>query len=542
MTTRRADDFDLRKAVLDPGFTPRARDADAILDLLALGGDLAGPAERALVRIGAPASAAVVARAEAVGAPGRAAALRLLGRLGAAAPDPAITRALLAALGDADVRVRRAAASAAGRARPEGAEAALAGALAREASASVRRALVEALGKVGGEDARAALAGEAARSDALAERGRARAALMVERTIARRTPSAIDARVAAAAPVRLALRCRGGLEPILEGELPASLGARLLADAPAGVRFEGTLRGPIADLFAARTWISLGFPLASAPVRGDDVGAAVVGALVSRDAQAILRRWTSGPLRYRIAFHAGGKRRALVWRIAEEVERRVSDLVNDPTDSPWEAVVYEAPRLVRVELWPRLDDPRFAYRTGDVPAASHPTIAAALARVAGARDDDVVWDPFVGSGLELCERAILGPYRRLVGSDVDEAALDVARANLAAAGARDATLLRGDAATLVPPGPRPTLIVTNPPLGRRVQRSAALAPLLDRFVAHAARLLAPGGRMVWISPFPERTRAVAEAQGLRVARARMVDMGGFSAELQELAAGERRLL
>ena len=197
--------------------------------------------------------------------------------------------------------------------------------------------------------------------------------------------------------------------------------------------------------------------------------------------------------------------------------------------------MYEAPRLVRVELVPGLVDPRFAYRTGDVAAASHPTLAAALARVAGVRDDDVVWDPFVGSGLELCERALAGPYRALVGSDLDEAALEAARGNLEAAGVRGATLLRGDASTLAPPGPRPTLIITNPPLGRRVQRSAALAPLLDRFIAHAARLLAPGGRMVWISPFPERTRAAAEARGLRVVRARMVDMGGFTAELEELS-------
>src|SRR5262249_60017045 len=110
------------------------------------------------------------------------------------------------------------------------------------------------------------------------------------------------------------------------------------------------------------------------------------------------------PLRFRLAFRAGGKRRAAVWRVAEEVSRRAPELVNDPTASPWTAEVLEAPGLVRIELVPEIADPRFAYRAGDVPAASHPTIAAALVRVAGARHDDVVWDPFVGSGTELCER------------------------------------------------------------------------------------------------------------------------------------------
>jgi hypothetical protein len=61
--------------------------------------------------------------------------------------------------------------------------------------------------------------------------------------------------------------------------------------------------------------------------------------------------------------------------------------------------------------------------------------------------------------------------------------------------------------------------------------------MLDRFVAHAARVLAPGGRLAWISPFPARTREVAAASGLVLARALTVDMGGFAAELQLLRRG-----
>src|SRR5262245_10615095 len=79
MTARRSADFDLREAVLDPGFTPRARDAGALVDLLASGGELSAPAEQALLRLGRAAHPAVVA-----GARGRPAVVRLLGRLGAA--------------------------------------------------------------------------------------------------------------------------------------------------------------------------------------------------------------------------------------------------------------------------------------------------------------------------------------------------------------------------------------------------------------------------------------------------------------------------
>jgi 23S rRNA G2445 N2-methylase RlmL len=198
---------------------------------------------------------------------------------------------------------------------------------------------------------------------------------------------------------------------------------------------------------------------------------------------------------------------------------------------------------VRIELIPSVVDPRFTYRTGDVPAASHPTIAAALVRAAGPRGDDVVWDPFAGSGTELCERAMQGPYLTLTGTDLDAGALAVAKANLEAAGAHDVTLIQGEATRINPPGAAPTLIVTNPPLGRRVQRGAGLGPLLDRFIVHAAAVLAPGGRMAWISPFAERTKACAEENGLTVGRVQEVDMGGFPGELQvfrKAKAGRRR--
>jgi tRNA G10 N-methylase Trm11 len=167
-----------------------------------------------------------------------------------------------------------------------------------------------------------------------------------------------------------------------------------------------------------------------------------------------------------------------------------------------------------------------------VPAASHPTIAAALARTAGVRADDVVWDPFCGSGGELVERSLLGPCRRLIGSDVDPRALEAARANLDAANVR-AELIAGDALTLSPTGV--TLILTNPPMGRRVARSGgATAALVDGLVATAARTLVRDGRMVWLSPLPERTVAKARTVGLKVFDVARVDLGGFDAMLQVL--------
>jgi 23S rRNA G2445 N2-methylase RlmL len=213
--------------------------------------------------------------------------------------------------------------------------------------------------------------------------------------------------------------------------------------------------------------------------------------------------------------------------------------MNDPTASLWEAVVDET-KGVRVELWPRgLADPRFAYRVEQVPASSHPTLAAALARIAGVRADDVVWDPFVGSGTELVERARLGPFRLLFGTDLDERALERARANLAAAGVV-AELAAGDA-RLFRPRQRPTLILTNPPMGRRVLNKRLTGALYDDFLAHAAALLPPGGRLVWISPRADDTAARARSLGFTVEARHKVDMAGFWAELQAFTRKRARV-
>lgn len=542
---------DLTSALADPGFTPGKRHFPGLLDLVT-GEDeeLSSRAERALRRAGTAALPAALARAGEAAPNARAALIKLIGRVAAAASEEAskaeageaaevaAARAfLLARLRDEDARTRRLAAVALGKLGGGAEEAALEAALleaAREEQApEVRRAVVAALGRVGGREALATLEGLALDPELAGVQQRAE--LMVQRTLARARPSEVAADRAPERAVRVAVRCRRGLERVLLEEL-AGLGVkepRLVREAPGGVRVELSLKRPLSDLFQARTMLSFALPLPERTLRpGEDAADAAAERLLSREASAVLRGFTEGQVRYRLAWAGGGKRRALTWKVAQSVAAREPDLVNDPRESAWEVLVYEAGDRIRVELSPNLPDPRFAYRRGDVPAASHPTIAAALARIAGAREDDVVWDPFVGSGLELCERAILGPFRQMVGSDRDPAALAVARENLAAAGVAGVELVERDA--LKRPTFAPTLIITNPPMGRRLHRQADLGDLLERFVAASARVLAPGGRLVWLSPMPARTADAAERAGLRPELLSSIDMGGFEAQIQVL--------
>ena len=596
--SRRTPDFDLTAAIADTGFTPGARDVPALLDLLASAPpDVRDHAERALRRVGAPAVPLAMERAKGATPEARGRFVALAGRIAGAESPPELRAFLLEALRDPEASVRRRAAVGLGRAHPApktppappGSSAplaaspeadvqhalaaspeadvqhalagdpgaavklasgrvsgeievqqALAEAAVAETDPAVRAAIVEALGKLGGPAAQktlAALEEAGATGDVKTSAALRKARVRVGRPAAREEGSRVDVTRSPAAPLRVWLDTRRGMLPILVEEAAAlrpRMEHRLDGSAVAAV----DLRGPLATLFAARTWISVALPggvverLAPKQAAGEAFVAAVARAIVSGPARAAVASLTQGPVRYRLSFAGGGKRRASVFAIAEAVTALDPALVNDPTDATWQIEVREQGERVAIEWAPSLDDPRFAYRGGDVPAASHPAIAAALAYLAGAKPDDVVWDPFVGSGLELCERSLRGPYARLVGTDLDPAALEIARKNLTACGADRVDLRAHDAELGAPRGVRPTLVITNPPMGRRVHRSADLRTFLCSFVTRVARSLAPGGRFVWVSPFGADTRAAAEAAGLHILRGHIVDMGGFDAEIQ----------
>jgi 23S rRNA G2445 N2-methylase RlmL len=513
----------------NPGFTPRLREVDGLVDLL-VDEDLGKAALRAIGRAGPEALERLRARLAAAVPPLRAHIVKAIGRF---APQPSAVAALLATLQDPDPKARRNAAIALGHVARSDVEEALIATWGHDPRLPMRRTLAASLGKVGSARSLPLLQ-EAARSDdpELARiAGRART--MVERTASRGARGRVIPGRSATRPVAVVVRSRRGLEEILAEELSGV--AALVDTRVAGPgRIEGRLAGSIDALFAAKTMLSFEFSLPSERRQGaEPLAEAIARAATSEAAREIFATWTEGAARYRIAWREGGHQRAATWEASRAIALRAPDLVNDPTCSTWEIAVERDPHAVHLTVSPRsLVDPRFAWRRGDVPAASHPTIAAALARVAGVRDDDVVWDPFVGGGAELVERALLGPVRALFGSDIDPRALSVARDNLAGAGI-EARLEHRDALDTAPQGV--TLIVTNPPMGRRASRAAGLDERLDRFVAHAARSLTPRGRLVWMAPWPKRARIAAERAGLTLDWARAVDMGGFDAELQRWA-------
>ncbi len=541
----------LRDAVRSAAFTPPRRDLDGLVELL---GDedeaVVHGAELAIVRAAADAAPLVprlLALLERASPAARARGLRVVGRL--APTDAESAKAVLAALRDADPRVRRGAANALGRMQGSEAASEIAAALVvawdEAPELPLARALAEAMGKLGVVEALDRLDSLEDGDVELARIAR-KASAMLRRDGSRGESSEIDGARAGEMDVEIVLLCRAGLETLVIDELrercPRARAVRAgVGDGSLGSgHVLGTWRGALDELMTVRTALGVAFALPAERVRGDDpdddaeIEAACVRAITSEKGSHVLETWTRGAVRYRLAWEGKGHRRGTTWRVIHALSERRPGWINNPTASTWEVRVSASHGEVRILLLPRkLSDPRFVYRVRDVPAASHPTIAAALVRASRPRADDVVWDPFVGSASELVERAKAGPYRRLIGSDTDPEALVAARANLEAAGlaeGRQVTLELGDATEHAPP--RVTSIITNPPMGRRVARDGSLANLLDRFCDHAAGVLAPGGRLTWLSPLGARTAARAEANRLRVALRQPVDMGGFHAELQ----------
>jgi predicted RNA methylase len=286
----------------------------------------------------------------------------------------------------------------------------------------------------------------------------------------------------------------------------------------------------LADIYALRCFGTAGFVLGAA----ESVAAlaAVIASFLSR---RILEVFTQGAVRYRLSFMGRGHQRSAVRQLAGRVYELCPEMLNDGRNVTWTMDIYWEGGGHRVELRPNVTpDPRFYYRRHDVPAASHPPLAACMARLAGRMQHEVIWDPFCGSGLELIESALLGGVERIRGSDRSAAAIAIARGNLAAVKANRAPTELAccdfrDFAGSAGMGPNSvSLVITNPPLGRRVP-VADLRGLMGDLFAVAATVLRPGGRLVLANPlFMEKPHPALELQYRQA-----VDFGGFDCRLEK---------
>lgn len=397
-------------------------------------------------------------------------------------------------------------------------------------SAREEKFLGQALGKIGGTatfETMAAAGGFAAET-----------VQRVKASVARsQSPSAIrlDRALPDFGQLRIHLRSRRGLEATVREEVEAQGKFRVVAVDRELVVITARASFTLADIFALRCFGTVGFVLGLVkPVREAESIEALASAIASPLTQRLLNALTEGSIRYRLDFIAKGHQRGTVRRVADRAYALCPQILNDAREAPWAIDIHPGTRGDSVELRPRLSpDPRHAYRLDDVPAASHPPLAACMARLGGGLENEIIWDPFCGSGLELIERARLGGVRRVYGTDCSAAAIGIAERNFAAAQITSvaaqftccdfrefATITRLAAHSL-------TLIITNPPLGRRVP-IPNLRGLFDDLFAVAAQMLQPGGRLVFTNPF----RMESSQPSLKLQSRQVVDMGGFDCCLE----------
>jgi 23S rRNA G2445 N2-methylase RlmL len=364
----------------------------------------------------------------------------------------------------------------------------------------------------------------------------------VKANLARRErPSAIrmDSTLSDFSRLRIHLRCRKGLEEIVRDEVNEYIAKRRkfrIVEVRTGlVAITPVTPFSLADIYTLRCFATFGFVLgtvrSSDPTESIDALASVITSSLSK---SLLATFTEGSIRYRLNFVSRGHQRGTVRLLANRAYAMCPDILNDARSAPWSVDIHPIRRGTSVELRPRLTpDPRLTYRQDDISAASHPPLAACMARLAGRARNEVVWDPFCGSGLEIIERALLGGVRSIYGTDLSPDAIAVSRANFAAAKikaveSKFACCDFRDYATVEGLEPESvTLIITNPPMGRRIRVPNMRGLFADLF-AVAAAVLKPGGRLVFANPL----RIEPIDPSLKLKYRKVIDLGGFDCRLE----------
>ena len=156
----------------------------------------------------------------------------------------------------------------------------------------------------------------------------------------------------------------------------------------------------------------------------------------------------------------------------------------------WEVLARLSPRPLTARAW----------RVCNMPGALNAVIAHAMARLTRPTPTDRILNVACGSGTLLIERLALGPAGLALGCDRDPTALTCAAQNLQAARVAHAAHLCGADFTRLPlPAGAVDVITADLPFGQMIGSHAENERLYPAMLAEAARVAAPGARLVLVT-------------------------------------------
>ncbi len=158
------------------------------------------------------------------------------------------------------------------------------------------------------------------------------------------------------------------------------------------------------------------------------------------------------------------------------------------TGAGWEVLLRLTPRPLSSRPW------RVCNLAGGLNAA----LAAVMLRLADVREGERVFNPMCGSGTLLIEQGLVSPAR-LVGCDLNPAALACSLQNAQAAGLTSVELFEADATATGLESESVDVIVTDPPWGDAVGSHTGNAALYPALLGEFARVATSGGRLVLLT-------------------------------------------
>jgi precorrin-6B methylase 2 len=195
---------------------------------------------------------------------------------------------------------------------------------------------------------------------------------------------------------------------------------------------------------------------------------------------------------------AAGAHTPTMQRIASEIASAVKLPLDDtdgdflvrvrPRPGGWQVLIRTTPRPLSVRPW----------RVVDYPVAVNACIAAAMVRLANLKPSDSVLNVMCGSATIAIEAAIAHSNLDAVAIDNNDEALTAARTNVKAAGVDARVRLRpADATALDIADSTVDAAFADPPWTGETRTN--LRRLYQDTLAELARVIRPGGRLIWLS-------------------------------------------